>query len=191
MCAHNLAWPVSILTSADGGESWNGIGDFEAGIPSTLLVDPQTSSILYAAGRFGVFKSVTGGRTWFFSGSGLASLDVRALAASTPSVLYAGTGNGVFKSVDGAAHWEATAFGDFVSALAINPRDPLNLFVGTETGVYQSNDGGKHWTAMNLGLSSLNVHTLAIDAEGRVLYAATEEGVFERKLRRTLALSPR
>src|SRR5690349_549900 len=58
-------WNVGVLKSTDGGATWRA-ADSET-VPawaSSLVIDPQNSDIVYAAGYTGVFKSVDGGLTW-------------------------------------------------------------------------------------------------------------------------------
>lgn len=82
------------IKSTDSGSNWTVIAT--TGLPhpiNTLVIDPLTSSTLYAGTRQGIFKSADGGDSWLAANNGLNSPYVNALAIGTkdPSTLYAGT----------------------------------------------------------------------------------------------------
>jgi photosystem II stability/assembly factor-like uncharacterized protein len=93
---------AGIYKSTDGGTTWSaansGFG-FPGPVVTTLAIDPQNSSTVYAANGGGIFKSADGGASWSAVNSGLTTLNVQTLAIDpqNPSTLYAGTnGGGVF-----------------------------------------------------------------------------------------------
>lgn len=114
--------------------------------------------------------------TWRTVNSGLANLDVNALAINptTPSTLYAGTYGGAFRSTDGGDSWIAVNNGltnPYVFALAVNPITPSTLYAGTsEGGIFRSTDGGERWTAV---LPNSEIDAFAIDPNTpSTIYAA-------------------
>jgi uncharacterized repeat protein (TIGR02543 family) len=63
-------------------------------------------------------------------------------------------------------------YGGGVFSLAINPATPTTLYAGTYSGgVFRSTDSGATWTAVNTGLTSHDVLSLAINPA--TLYAGT------------------
>jgi photosystem II stability/assembly factor-like uncharacterized protein len=83
-----------IYKSTDGAASWKRIG---AGSP--LAIDPQNSSILYAAMPGGVFRSTDGGGTWNSVNAGLPSPIASLFLTFVPvnsNTVYAATSTGVF-----------------------------------------------------------------------------------------------
>ncbi len=69
--------------------------------------------------------------------------------------------------------------GGNVSALALSPGYPTDrtLFAGTGGGVFKSANGGDSWSAMNKGLESLNILSLALTPTfPRTLFAGTNDG---------------
>src|SRR5207253_7714651 len=62
-----------------------------------------------------------------------------------------------------------------VQALAFDPRSSA-VFAGTDQGVFRSTDGGATWSAVNAGLTTLYVQTLALDSAREILYAGTYGG---------------
>jgi hypothetical protein len=71
-----------------------------------------------------------------------------------------------------------------ISSIVIDPVEPQILYAADlSMGVYMSTDGGASWTPINDGLSTKAATSLAISADGWILYAATSgEGVFRLEL---------
>jgi len=88
-----------VYKSIDGGIAWTQFQNGPPDLVTTLAVDPQDPTTLYAGTQSGVFKSGDGGASWTAMNAGLPPDIVTALAFDglTPTTLYAGTlGNGVF-----------------------------------------------------------------------------------------------
>jgi hypothetical protein len=94
-----------------------------------IIVNPQHSSIVYAALNNGIYKSIDGGQSWgqlslprnFDSGLGPA-IDIQA-----PDTLYAGG----FKTTDGGATWmQLTGFAGALSTVATDPQNSGTLYAG-------------------------------------------------------------
>jgi hypothetical protein len=65
-----------------------------------------------------------------------------------------------------------------VSSLVIDPANPSTLYVNGN-GVFRSTDAGVTWKAVNTGLTTFDVNSLAIDSQDtRTVYAGTAGGVF-------------
>ena len=96
-----------VLKSTDGGANWsaansglsaisvNGTTNYAA---TTVAIDPQNTSTVYAATGAGVFRSTDEGANWSAVNSGLTTFAVAALAVDpqNPNTVYAGTAGGVF-----------------------------------------------------------------------------------------------
>lgn len=93
--------PSKILVkSSDQGRTFIAI---DAGLPRgiavrDLVLDPRSSSILYAATSRGVFVSRDGGASWALDNLGMGPVPVVSLTIDplAPGMLYAGTGRGVY-----------------------------------------------------------------------------------------------
>lgn len=200
-----------VFRSTDSGDHWieadtgitagpsAGTGILTRRVTS-LVIDPVSSSALYASSYYGVFRSSDSGNHWTEVDTGIAGIsegdgtphrNVTSLAAdpTTPTVLYAGTdGTGVFKSTDKGDHWTAvnTGLTDLhVGPLAINysynygPIVPVTLYVSTGDGIFCSVNGGTTWTVANTGTAN-HAMALAVDLQTPgVVYAGTDgAGVF-------------
>jgi photosystem II stability/assembly factor-like uncharacterized protein len=133
---------------SSGGSGW----------VTSLVIDPQNPSVLYA-GTYGggVFKSTDGGVIW--SAVGLANMNILSLVIDphTPSTIYAGEETGaVYKTTDGGATWNPTILNPLSSgicgpcgsilALAIDPQTPTTLF-GAGDVIYTQTEDGFLYTA--------------------------------------------
>jgi photosystem II stability/assembly factor-like uncharacterized protein len=124
----------------------------------SLVVDPTTTSTIYAATDEGVFKTTDSGSTWRAANEGLTALDVRALTIDpkNPLVLYAvgfadphDESGGVLKSTDGGRSWSATSQSAGVYSVSVDPLNPSIIYAAGKSpkggGVYKSTDGGETW----------------------------------------------
>jgi photosystem II stability/assembly factor-like uncharacterized protein len=157
----------------------------------SLAIDPRDPATIYAGIGYersfdqpgGVFKSTDGGTTWSSANTGLAKIDIRALAIDpeTPAVIYAGVyDGGVFKTTDGGASWSVENAGlsdTRILALAIDPTAPATIYAGAETGgIFKSTDGGESW--LPTGLTKGEIRVLAVDPNGsNALYAGATSGL--------------
>ncbi len=155
----------------------------------------------------GVFRSTDGGARFEAVNTGLSELNVLSLAVhpSDPDTVYAGTvaeGRGrLFKTTDGGATWTRIDQGlpaMDVHAIALWPQDPEVIVVGlgqnvqagtglpvAGAGIYVSEDGGRSWRDATGPLQGRErvVMTLAFSADGNVLYAGTDDGIFRGQVR--------
>ncbi len=142
-----------LFKSTDGGATWSNSSspiDFDI---SLLVMDPSSSSTLYAgseseaeaAGGIILWRSTDGGATWSggFTGNiglyawGLAINPINSKILYAPGDLYSTGGipqivdSGLFKSMDGGLNWFATGLTNtFVNAVAIDPVNPNILYAG-------------------------------------------------------------
>lgn len=171
----------SVFKTIDGGATWN---RSVSGMPTDptvygLTLDPQQTSVIYAALAFGggVYKSVDSGASWASASSGIplgpawsggAGLSIYAIAADAQhsGVVYAGTDLGVYKTTDGGASWGVISNGmgtPWTMAVAVDPTDSNNVYATGATGFYKSTDGGATWVASDTGLNGYLMTTIRID----------------------------
>ncbi len=173
-----------------------------------LAIAPSRLSQLYvvAVDRTGltsqkVYRSTDSGNTWQQEGDpglvcGLGDLVV---APTSPEVLYAG-GSGkspapylchppfsprVARSDDGGTTWtdiSAGLPGEFVAALAVDPRDARIVYAGIGAGVafpagdgvWKSTDGGQTWSRAGAELAGHTVSALLASTLPGRLYAVVD-----------------
>jgi photosystem II stability/assembly factor-like uncharacterized protein len=102
---------------------------------------------------------------------------VLGLAASPKNgdLLVAASARGIFRSIDHGAHWtlaSAPLPGVMPHDLAFVPEDGRVLFATTSGGLFRSDDQGTTWTPVEGGIPRSDLMGLALDADGRTLYAS-------------------
>lgn len=188
---------AQILRSLDGGKTWaeSGTG-FPSGADTSIhgfAVDPNDNDTVYVTTSsheiglprttttVGIYKSNDRGQSWSSVNSGLATLEVDSIVVSPldSQRLLAGTESGVFLSVNGGQRWSGTSLREPVYGLLIDPADPSSVFAGTEAGLYWSRNAGQTWERLT-SVPERPVNSIAMDAKGKVLYAAVNGvGVFK------------
>jgi photosystem II stability/assembly factor-like uncharacterized protein len=167
-----------IWRSADGGMNWQRAcnGMFVECDVRALAVHPLNPRTLYAGTNEGVFRTDDGGENWMRLAGPLDGMITWSLliVPGPREVLLAGTRPaGIFRSIDGGRTWRrananlsqqcARIMFNRVTTLRADPLDPELLWAGVEIdGVWQSRDLGVSWTKVGQGLSSADIHGLAI-----------------------------
>ena len=167
-----------VLRSIDAGATWQQLGGDVFDTPTggariaRLIIDKSTAgnattTVLYAATTFGLYRSQNSGQTWTRNLTGVAS-DV-VMDPSQPGVVYAGISRvGISKSTDGGVTWTPLAGGLPTTGmgrvnLAIAPSDPNTLYAsfgnaadGVLLGFYRTTDAGVTWTKQTATGASCN-----------------------------------
>lgn len=141
-----------------------------------IAVDPRDPLVLYLGTEQGLFRSRDGADNWMRVEGSLSGLQIWSilLLPHAPDVMLVGTCPAtLFRSDDGGRSWVEPAvqiaqecpriMHTRVTTLVADPHDPETLWAGVEIdGIRQSRDGGRTWRALGAGLSSLDIHALAI-----------------------------
>lgn len=165
-----LSSSLGFFLSTDGGAAWSriGTGSFVDVTLERMSVDPAHRDTLYLSsqGRFGLFKSINGGRTFSEINNGIrqgfTASAVIAVSPSSPNLLFAalssssGNTGKLYKSTNRGERWDTLpdppeylnngqAFNDH--AIAISPADPNRVYIGG-VGLIRTTDGGSTWAMM-------------------------------------------
>ena len=134
------------LTSEDGGETWNALGQRPKGTANGLIVtaaiqkyDPKAPVTLYLAlQEKGIFRSTDVGQHWTPLNNGLAGKRVYTVAA-IGDTLFAGTNQGLYRL--GSSNWQRllTDASGAVYALTV---DRNHLYVGMGPDIVPSESTG-------------------------------------------------
>ena len=167
-----------LFRSTDGGQIFRRACDgmFVECHVRALAVHPLKPATLYLGSEHGVFVSGDGADSWTRLEATPAGLQVWSLwlAPGRPEVILAGTcPSRLFRSEDGGRSWaEADAkieqhcpriMNTRVTCIAGDPAEPDVLWAGVEIdGVFHSRDGGRSWKPLGTGLSSRDIHALAV-----------------------------
>ncbi len=181
--------------------SWRHVGPavFGGRIPDVEAV-PDNPAVIYVAGSTGgIFKTTNNGVTWepiFDEAGPTLSIGDMAIAQSDPEIIWVGTGesngeqqaaslgDGVYRSLDGGATWQHMGLQDtrFIHRIAVHPTNPDIVFVAApghrwgpneERGLYRTLDGGRTWEKVLYINEDTGVVEVAMEDNGRVLYAAS------------------
>jgi photosystem II stability/assembly factor-like uncharacterized protein len=171
-----------LYKSTDGGATWPQINN--PGLVFVIVVDPTNSSTVYAGTAFGVATSTNGGANWQLTALNNTVVTSLVMDPNNAAILYAATDSGgVYKSIDGGVSWNAvfTDVGGHVLSFAFDPSTAGTVFVGTDHGVFMSINGGQSSGNFSNGIpaSAQPIMALSYDAQGRTLYAGTQQGVFK------------
>jgi photosystem II stability/assembly factor-like uncharacterized protein len=137
----NLLFALSngVFRSANGGDKWKPVTLDHRSVTGISFA-PSNPATIYASGG-GFFKSTDEGVNWSPIESNLSSFDEVIAAPDNASILYARSSNKVYKSTDGGKIWGALNIAPqmtTISALAIDPNNPLTLYAGTHESSYDT-----------------------------------------------------
>lgn len=167
-----------LFRAIDGGEiisrACNGM--FVECHVRALAVHPRQPATLYLGGEQGIFRSLDGADSWTRVESPLNGLQIWSmlLLPHKPDVILVGACPArLFRSEDAGRTWtEATVpilqecpriMHTRVTTLAADPTEPGTVWAGVEIdGLYRSQDEGRTWRKLGQGLSSQDIHGLAI-----------------------------
>ena len=141
----------SLWTSRDGGATWTPTDGQPFAFPQTMIAAPD--ALYVATGDVGMAKSTDGGATWTKVNHGIASANLKALAADSahPGTVFAGSASVpgmVYRTVDGGADWAAvdSVAGASVVELLVDAQSPQNVYaLWSDSEVRKSADGGATW----------------------------------------------
>jgi photosystem II stability/assembly factor-like uncharacterized protein len=149
--------------TTDGGATWKRMTGANM-VVNDVMIDPrQTTRILLATDRGGVFASNDGGVTFAASNHGFAHRQVAALLVDRDDsqVVYAGLLNdkeygGVFVSRDRGQTWNQISDGlDGHDVFVLRQIPDHALLAGTDRGIFMLRKGSSRWIPRgNLGDSS-------------------------------------
>lgn len=181
-----------IWRSTDGGATWqrSAKGMFVECDVRSLVVDADEPGVLYAGTNEGVWRTQNNGDDWTRLDGPMNEQVTWSLLRlpDAGDTLLAGTRPaGIYRSTDAGRTWRSTKAElarecpgirfNRVTTLRADPIDRGRLWAGVEIdGVWTSRDGGDTWRKVGSGLSSADIHGLAIVPTGdgrRKLLATT------------------
>ena len=145
------------------GITWRLIGPFRGGrVTAVAGVAGEPKTYYMGTPGGGVWKTTTGGVTWFpiFDDAHVASIGDLVVAPSDPSTIYVATGeqtpgNGLWKSTDAGATWTNIGIRESrtIPSILVDPKDANTVYVAAvgdmtpsdNRGIYKTTDGGKSW----------------------------------------------
>ncbi len=189
-----------VWRSDDGGETFQrrSAGMFMEAEVRALTRHPSDPAVLYAGTDGGLYRTLDRGEHWsripgpFDPGDGWPSgIAIWSLLVHprNPDLLFVGAcPSALYRSEDGGATWDklnaalspecAPIVYSRVTCLKADPILSSTIWAGVEIdGVWRSDDNGERWVRLAEGLSSADIHDLALipgtSATGARIVAAT------------------
>jgi photosystem II stability/assembly factor-like uncharacterized protein len=167
-----------LFRSLDGGLTFRRAcdGTFVECDVRAVAVHPQRPEVLFMGTELGLFRSADGADSWAQVEGPLAGLQVWSIhiPPRRPDVMLVGTRPAaLFRSEDGGQTWAVAAatmetvcpriMHTRVTAIVTDPDNADLAWAGVEIdGVQASYDGGRTWAPLGTGLSSRDIHALAV-----------------------------
>jgi uncharacterized repeat protein (TIGR01451 family) len=165
---------AQVFGSVDRGQTWQRLSPISADASAVvwkLVVDPTDAKTVYVAARISttndaILATHDGGVTWQLlisvsaSTSGLLDLTINPV---NPMQLWSARGDGAWVSNDRGVNW-TQVYGSFVSAIAIDPSNPVVLYLGEPYGqVLRTADAGATWADVSGNISAGKVLAVAVN----------------------------
>lgn len=179
--------------SSDGGATFarDSNGLFVECHIRALAVHPRDPRTLFLGTESGLFRSGDGGSNWSRVESPINGQQVWSIALSPhdPNLMVVGTcPSRLFRSEDGGKTWHEPAVMILrecprimytrVTTVLFDPAEPAVVWAGVEIdALFRSKDGGLTWQPLGHGLSSRDIHGLAIVPPSPPPVSARERGV--------------
>ncbi|HMF15036.1 MAG TPA: hypothetical protein VKE94_22125 [Gemmataceae bacterium] len=141
-----------------------------------LAVHPRDPRTLYLGTELGLFRSTDAASNWSRVESPINGLQVWSIAISPrdPNLIVVGTcPSRLFRTEDGGKTWSEPAvkivrecpriMRTRVTTVVFDPAEPGTVWAGVEIdGLFRSTDAGVTWQPLGQGLSSRDIHGMAI-----------------------------
>jgi len=164
-----------ILSSADGGQTWQPLGTRS----DAMSLGPAADGSIVIAGHNVFSESHDGGRTWQDIAAVLPSLDIHGFARDpgNPARMWAYLAiGGLWESLDGGREWERVQQENILFPVAVTSPSGTRLFGVTVAGLARSDDGGRTW--LQVATPELRpIASLAATADGSVILAGGPDGL--------------
>lgn len=166
----------SVIKSVNAGSSWTSTGSGPANVKK-VLIHPTNSSIVFAVGTNGIYRSTNGGTAW----TQVETADMEDIEFNpfNLSVMYAsgsGTTKTVVRSINGGVTWTAIGSTQGITAtgrtlISISPANPAIVYACQASGsnfgkLYRSSDTGKTFTTVVTGSPSSGTNYFGYKTDG-------------------------
>ena len=186
--------PCRIHRTVDKGNSWTEISLIDEYV-GCFAIDPNMPSVLYAGGRYSVYKSVDSGRTWHkYTISGAFDIHDMTVDPDHSNIIHACITTeeysdyfcSYFRSVDGGQTWSKLRVmppNSFGSCMAVDPTNSNVIYIGGHDypliQVFKSVDGGSSFSNITSTIKGTRIYDMIIDPSSpNKIYVATDYGIY-------------
>ncbi len=181
-----------LFVSRNSGRTWTRITPPDLIIHSIQVNPSDAGTILIGTESHGVFLTRDGGRTWTESNTGFASRSIARILPdpASPGRFLVGE---ISAGVIGGFHVYDNPVNDWVrlserevpgegmlSFLALPGK--LGCLAGTGKGVFLKRAVAAEWRRLPGTIARLNVYDLALDKDGKWVFAGTNDGVYRARV---------
>ena len=162
----------------DGGEHWQSIkqGIIDDSDVFSIIVDRSRPQIVYASACSGIYKSTNAGGEFVGGVTKNKLQGIPATARRTRKLLqdpaaqdtvYAGTTEGLYRTTNGGQSFTRLTGPDvIVNDVYVDPKAPNHVLIATDRGgVLLSEDGAATFQASNVGFSTRQITSYAMDIQ--------------------------
>ncbi|MCX5903715.1 MAG: carboxypeptidase regulatory-like domain-containing protein, partial [Proteobacteria bacterium] len=171
-----------VYVTTDAGATWHhwDIGWYL----DEILVHPQYSQTVFAAGERGIIRKQDGPAT----ATGWSPLKPQercrslCIPPAQPDTIYAGLSNKTAKSADRGSTWTYYPSANNFMSLAAAP-DTAGLLYGGDSnrGIFKSTDAAASWKEINTGIQANQIYSIAVSpVNAGTLLAGTLAGLYLR-----------
>jgi photosystem II stability/assembly factor-like uncharacterized protein len=170
-CAIGIAQGFFGATAIAAVGSWTTAGPY-GGSNYTLSVYEASPSTLFAGGRGGLFRTLSGGTTWQRIEVGLPdSLFVQSLSVGTNApVLYLSSSSQLFRSGNGGDLWVPLGTplpaGAYINDVSLRRATSNSIAISTSIGAFVSTNGGGSWIGPGATGTSAQFSKIVFAADG-------------------------
>lgn len=162
----NLPDPIGLVSSTDGGQSWNSLS--LAGEVDFHLLEASGNTIVGVAANYGALViSSDFGQTW--STLNVPALSDLAINPSDPSSIVLATDQGLQRSFDGGENFALTRTSNKPVLLDWSE---AGLFGATENAVWRWDDTNSQWVSVEDGFDS--IHAFSTSGSSLAVLDGTE-----------------
>jgi photosystem II stability/assembly factor-like uncharacterized protein len=135
-----------LFRSDDDGNTWTRDTSFFSRYrqPGAYSILPLGSD-LFAATRYGVYRSADRGANWESANNGIAFGTLNPLLILPSGILLAPMINGMFASRDLGTHWAPVPFDPYRNSSSMHVMGRYLFSAGDRSGIFRSTDGGTTW----------------------------------------------
>ncbi|MDV3294012.1 MAG: hypothetical protein LYZ70_07050 [Nitrososphaerales archaeon] len=172
----------TIMSSTDGGASWNTKFRFSSATIWSLAINSTSPTTVYTVAWVNsytvqtLWSSTDGGGAWSQVPSAPVDIQYVATDPNKPGVIFAMGGYASSsKSTDGGKSFTNLNLNADVRGAIVTPQNGNVVLVASDQGIYETKDGGLTWTSLNGNLANSLLTAGSVSGDGRTFISAVQD----------------